>query len=454
MKKAFILFCLFFSTSIVWGSSITRNPNDLTGQVIITGDLDVSGAIAGATLDTGQGANELYDMDQNVLTTSLPTFDTVNATYGIGASTGVFDECFASTFTARSPLLIQGTEISFSTDTNKSGNSALVIKSGSGYVGILDLTPNYPLDVTGAGRVTGNFFTGGNSYVTGSVVVTNNNAFYGQEVGESLVSLIKVDTSDKIVIGEDSNSVQIDVTPVENALYVSSTNGYVGIWNNDPTSHFHIEASSSGAGSRLLSSIYNTGSGHSQLLLRTTSTGDPYMTFNAIAKQNWSIGIDRTDGDFKFGTPPAVTNGIETSVKVTFEPSGEVGIGTEDPTEKLEVNGNILNQGNALFAYDETGYTAIEVSSSITVATKYIILESSGGAVTLTSNPQIVDGTAGVITEVTFIGNSDTNTVTFVDGNGLQLAGGVSFTFGDGDTLTAIYYPTKDLWHEISRSDN
>ena len=29
------------------------------------------------TLDTGQGANELYDMDQNVLTTSSPTFDDV-----------------------------------------------------------------------------------------------------------------------------------------------------------------------------------------------------------------------------------------------------------------------------------------------------------------------------------------------------------------------------------------
>ena len=38
--------------------------------------LSDANALSGvATLDTGQGANELYDMDQNVLTTSSPTFD-------------------------------------------------------------------------------------------------------------------------------------------------------------------------------------------------------------------------------------------------------------------------------------------------------------------------------------------------------------------------------------------
>jgi len=39
-------------------------------------------AVTFATVDTGQGANELYDMDQNVLTTSSPTFTdiTINGT--------------------------------------------------------------------------------------------------------------------------------------------------------------------------------------------------------------------------------------------------------------------------------------------------------------------------------------------------------------------------------------
>tara|TARA_R100001244_G_scaffold81089_1_gene63322 strand:+ start:604 stop:1482 length:879 start_codon:yes stop_codon:yes gene_type:complete len=50
-----------------------------TGSSTIT----TTGAIAGATLDTGQGANELYDMNQNVLTTSGVTHDKLTATTGV-----------------------------------------------------------------------------------------------------------------------------------------------------------------------------------------------------------------------------------------------------------------------------------------------------------------------------------------------------------------------------------
>lgn len=49
-----------------------------------------SDAIAATSLDTGQGANELYDMDQNVLQASAPTFSGLTLTYGVGAATGVF----------------------------------------------------------------------------------------------------------------------------------------------------------------------------------------------------------------------------------------------------------------------------------------------------------------------------------------------------------------------------
>ena len=44
--------------------------------------VDATRAASFITLDTGQGANELYDMDQNVLTTSAPTFATVNTGQG------------------------------------------------------------------------------------------------------------------------------------------------------------------------------------------------------------------------------------------------------------------------------------------------------------------------------------------------------------------------------------
>ena len=46
-----------------------------------------SGAVTSLTLDTGLGANELYDMDQHVLTTSAVTFKDLTLTYGLNAAT-------------------------------------------------------------------------------------------------------------------------------------------------------------------------------------------------------------------------------------------------------------------------------------------------------------------------------------------------------------------------------
>ena len=56
--------------------NITIGGASTTGLSLTDDNWSISAAGAGAltTLDTGQGANELYDMDQNVLTSSSPTF--------------------------------------------------------------------------------------------------------------------------------------------------------------------------------------------------------------------------------------------------------------------------------------------------------------------------------------------------------------------------------------------
>jgi len=54
-------------------------------QNVLTTSSPTFDALTAATLDTGQGANELYDMDQNVLSTSSPTFDDLTVD-GLNAS--------------------------------------------------------------------------------------------------------------------------------------------------------------------------------------------------------------------------------------------------------------------------------------------------------------------------------------------------------------------------------
>lgn len=60
---------------------VIRQGDDITGRDL-TSDTVTTGAITCTTIDTGQGANEVYDMDQNVLTTSNVTFATVNTGQG------------------------------------------------------------------------------------------------------------------------------------------------------------------------------------------------------------------------------------------------------------------------------------------------------------------------------------------------------------------------------------
>ena len=52
-----------------------------------TENLDMDGYLIDnvLTLDTGQGANNLYDMDQNVLTVSTPTFASIIITNSVTA---------------------------------------------------------------------------------------------------------------------------------------------------------------------------------------------------------------------------------------------------------------------------------------------------------------------------------------------------------------------------------
>ena len=79
--------------------------------------INVTGNIQGATVDTGQGANELYDMNQNVLTTSTPVFDSIGLTDWGNASTFINASCDArDTDTTYSALSEFSNDLSFFND--------------------------------------------------------------------------------------------------------------------------------------------------------------------------------------------------------------------------------------------------------------------------------------------------------------------------------------------------
>lgn len=125
--------------------------------------------------------------------------------------------------------------------------------------------------------------------------------------------------------------------------------------------------------------------------------------------------------------------------------------------------GNVYNDGDmtidhnttigdkVIFTQHSTGN--VVAGTGITAAMCFhTILYSGDSAIDITANPQIANGTPGQ--EIMFIGLSDTNTLTFDDGNGLALAGAAQFVLGAGDIIKFVFLDYTGLWTEISRSNN
>ena len=125
--------------------------------------------------------------------------------------------------------------------------------------------------------------------------------------------------------------------------------------------------------------------------------------------------------------------------------NGNVYIGDGAANHTLEVSGT--------FGFVPSADVSMSAGTGLTVTNTIMRVVSSGaGDTTITANPSIVDASDGRM--VIIQGTSDTQTVTFNDGNGLALAGGAAMTLGKGDTLTLYRDAGDDLWYEVARSNN
>lgn len=145
-----------------------------TGQHLTT-----ASGVTFATLDTGQGANELYDMDQNVLTTSAPTFAGITlsspltvANGGTGATTFTNNRVLTGNGTSalvdEANLTFDGSTLTLTGNGTVSGTLGIATTSPIGTLAVEQGTENYSLWVGNQGSTTPSLAVlgvNGNGYV-------------------------------------------------------------------------------------------------------------------------------------------------------------------------------------------------------------------------------------------------------------------------------------------------
>lgn len=137
----YVIITISAFTGIVWGASTLADTYIDASSLRIGGTTVIDSSRAGTlvTLDTGQGANELYDMDQNVLTTSSPSFAgvTISGTDALTlGSTSIEDDVLTYPQQPASYIIWK----SGSTYYAKSGTDGSIYISGSNAATVIQAT--------------------------------------------------------------------------------------------------------------------------------------------------------------------------------------------------------------------------------------------------------------------------------------------------------------------------
>src|SRR3990167_10473810 len=207
------------------GGTIAGGGNQLN-NIIIGTTTPLAGTfttLVSDTLDTGQGANELYDMDQNVLIASSPTFANITDS---GLTAG------RVTFAGTGGLLSDDADLTFATDTLTATKFGATTLTGT---------------IAGGGQQLNNIIIGTTTPLAGTFTTLQANtgitpyADDGAYLGQSGTGFSELFLASGAVI----NFAAGDVTLTHAANVLGIEGGNVGIGNTIPLTALDITGSAS-----------------------------------------------------------------------------------------------------------------------------------------------------------------------------------------------------------------
>jgi hypothetical protein len=489
-----------------------NNEINASGGYYLDGEkiIDVSGVTVPSTLhfnDTTKIINSGGNIDIQVTGVNHFRFDT-NANFvvnsgniGIGAEPSI-DLAIGATNTGLNQA--SGNELAIYTD-----GAERVRIDANGLVGIKNDNPLYTLDIFGDINFTGQFFQNGSPFVVSDGIWTQNNGdAYNSQLGNIGIGITTPsfkldvqDTNSSIQIGDgvgiltnvktyiksdtqapilglqyDGNSIwglqaksssntlsigAIAGTDINDSIVISPT-GNVGIGVTNPTSTFSVN------GNMQIGDIGNNNS-NIKLLIREEAS-DPILGFQ---NNGGSIGGLQTLGStLRLGH----LVGADLSSTLNITNAGDVGIGITNPSEKLEVDGNISLTGRVLpglpgqvvyqqlyFNTDLTNpnVTAFSISNTLIFSLAYTPILTSGRILIDTNFPYFINGSGvdSFIGELAFAYNSAPSTdftlqekTWHSDGRQVKIDMFMGRLSNTGDSVTIKFYVRRNGSDDIYTS--
>lgn len=246
------------------------------------------------------------------------------------------------TANATDRLLVVGNAI----DINNNGNvddserrDALVILK-NGNTGIGSSTPQETLHVVGKIRMADGSQGAGKVLTcdaNGTAVWNTLSATNAWGLGGNIGTTPTIN----FIGTSDNNSVAFRTNNIERARILAT--GQIGIGTTLPTRKLHINENT-------------TSTTNGQLYLEQSGTGDVLMHIGNTGARHFNFGLDTSADNFKIGTSATAATAATTGTLLTIQPTGEVGIGTIAPQEKLHVSG-------------PAGLTTIRIANTSTAGT-------------------------------------------------------------------------------------
>ena len=270
------------------------------------------------------------------------------------------------------------------------GTANLFVDTTTSNVGVGTSTPGYALDVVGDINLSGDFYQGGEPFVSSEWTSGVDSLYYRSNVEVGTANLFVDTTTGNVGVGTASPTYKLDVRGTSNVgaltatigsfsgdlaigtskLFVDASTGNVGIGTASPDSILHVRgtgqtSTTSFDTSQTLGASIFTESSDSVVGSGGSLVFGTYQGKFAAIKAGILDGSSNTMGNLHIMTRNATADATLTN-RMTITNTGNVGIGTSSPAYKLDVHGT-SNVG-ALTATSEVLTLSSDTGTSNAVA--------------------------------------------------------------------------------------